>query len=109
VSFGDDRADYTAALLAEGVESYVIEGVLRDTRVLHQLAEKQCNDPAYGPDDEQRVLLLEGRIERNLAPFGISAEFQGDPRGAVVKLRLPSGRANDFGGEGYYCVPTPDA
>jgi hypothetical protein len=31
--------------------------------------------------------------------------FTYDPRGATVKLRLPSGAANNFGGDGW-CVPT---
>lgn len=31
-------------------------------------------------------------------------EFSGDPRGATVKIKLPSGRTNSFGGEGW-CVP----
>lgn len=38
-------------------------------------------------------------------PFGIGVDFQRDPRGASVKLKLPSGRTNDWGREGY-CVPT---
>jgi hypothetical protein len=31
--------------------------------------------------------------------------FTYDPRGATVKLHLPSGATNSFGGEGW-CVPT---
>lgn len=31
--------------------------------------------------------------------------FNGDPRGACTKLRVPSGRTDDWGGEGV-CVPT---
>jgi hypothetical protein len=39
-----------------------------------------------------------------VAPYGITPIFQGDPRGAVVKLRVPSGYTNDMGREGV-CVP----
>jgi predicted Zn-ribbon and HTH transcriptional regulator len=39
-------------------------------------------------------------IQRGFAPI-----FTHDPRGATVKLHLPSGTTNSFGGEGW-CVPT---
>ena len=39
-----------------------------------------------------------------LAPYGITPVFQGDPRGCVVKLKVPSGYTNDMGREGV-CVP----
>lgn len=44
------------------------------------------------------------RIVAQLAPFGVTPVFQGDPRGAVVKLRVPSGRTDDWGQTGL-CVP----
>ena len=45
------------------------------------------------------------RVERLCEPFGIVPQFHGDPRGCVLKLKMPSGRGNDFGGEGLVCVP----
>lgn len=53
-----------------------------------------------------RMEALEARITSLCSRAGIVPAFSGDPRGVVVKLRLRSGKANDFGGEGYYCVPT---
>ena len=47
----------------------------------------------------------EARIVALLKPYGIEAKFQGDPRGAVAKLRVPGDRGNDWGGEGLVCVP----
>lgn len=36
----------------------------------------------------------------------IEPHFSGDPRGCVLKLRIPGDRGNDFGGEGLVCVPS---
>ena len=47
------------------------------------------------------------RIVARLAPYNVSAVFDGDPRGACVKLRVPSGRTDDSGQIGI-CVPTRD-
>ena len=44
------------------------------------------------------------RVEALCSPYGIEPDFQGDPRGAVVKLKVPSGRTNDWGRVGV-CVP----
>lgn len=49
------------------------------------------------------------RLEQSLLKYvnerGLSAVFSGDPRGAVVKLAVPSGKTNDWGQVGI-CVPT---
>ena len=44
------------------------------------------------------------RMEALLAPYGVTPDFSGDPRGAVVKLKVPSGRTDDWGQTGL-CVP----
>lgn len=44
------------------------------------------------------------RMIAYLKPYKIVPIFSGDPRGAVVKLRVPSGRTNDWGQTGV-CVP----
>lgn len=36
---------------------------------------------------------------------GVTPIFSGDPRGATVKIKVPSGYSNSWGGEGI-CVPT---
>jgi hypothetical protein len=101
----DHRADFVEIMVDEGVPSYVIEGVLHDALVLQRLAERACTDESFGDVDEAHQEQVEARVQRNVQAFGIVAHFQHDPRGAVVKLKLPSGRANDWGGEGYWCVP----
>lgn len=55
-----------------------------------------------------RSTFAESRILALLAPFDVVPNFQGDPRGACVKLKLKTHRGNSFGGEGLYCVPTPN-
>ena len=50
-----------------------------------------------------RSVRLEG-IARRAVPVGFGVLTQGDPRGAVLKITVPSGRTNDWGREGI-CVP----
>lgn len=58
--------------------------------------------PRYMVQDFQ----ASANIDRLLAPFAVVADFQGDSRGACVKLKVPSGRTDDWGQVGL-CVPTP--
>mgnify|MGYP001566860551 CR=1 FL=1 len=56
-----------------------------------------------------RIAVHEARTQRRVETLcanlpGIIPVFQGDPRGAVLKLRVPSGRTND-GGQTGICVP----
>lgn len=55
--------------------------------------------------------LKESRIEKRakalLQECGVKEyQINGDPRGVILKIKLPDGTANDFCGEGYFCVPT---
>lgn len=59
------------------------------------------------PRAQAAILRARQRIEAACKPWGIVPTFSGDPRGACVKLVLPSGRWNSAGGaEDGYCVPT---
>jgi hypothetical protein len=73
---------------------------------MQRLAVEACNreltDGEKRQDDRCQL-----RIEAACTPWGIKPTFNGDPRGNVVKLLLPSGRWNSWGGkEDGYCVPT---
>lgn len=57
------------------------------------------------PAQEKREAALEAEIRELCQGFAIIPCFDGDPRGSVVKLKVPSGRTNDQSGEGI-CVPT---
>lgn len=48
---------------------------------------------------------VRARVERLCAPYGVKPVFQGDPRGAVLKLVVPSGKTDDWGQTGV-CVPS---
>jgi len=73
---------------------------------------RDCGSYANGrhgsvPRIQIQILRASQRIEAACNPWGIKPKFNGDPRGACVKLILPSGRYNSWGGkEDGYCVPT---
>ncbi len=73
----------------------------------HQrLCEAYCNGSIDEGAYEKRTDSLERTIQAVVAGFiNASAVFQHDPRGATVKLQVPSGRTNDWGNIGI-CVPT---
>ena len=58
------------------------------------------------PRVQVQILRARQRIEAACKPWGIVPNCSGDPRGCVVKLLLPSGRWNSWGGkEDGFCVP----
>lgn len=76
--------------------------------------DEDCACDRY-PDEEHRdtprvqvqILRARQRIEAACRLWSIKLNFQGDPRGACVKLILPSGKWNSWGGEeSGFCVPT---
>lgn len=68
-----------------------------------RLMERECNtgDVSERAMDNIRNKLIElcTEIDPRCQPV-----CSGDPRGATVKLQIPSGRTNDWGGTGI-CVP----
>lgn len=56
---------------------------------------------------ERRIALLCAQAgERRIGkPLAFVPVFSGDPRGACVKIRVPSGRSDSWDGDGM-CVPT---
>lgn len=126
-----DREQFIADLTAEGWPLASIRAVLRDAVTLTRLAELACSSEAAdrdrvpcpatkgkrclcdapevsGPHETVpriavRADRIEDRIDEHARDRGATATFSGDPRGYVVKLHLPSGRHNTWGGkeEGY--------
>ncbi len=101
-----EREEFVAVMTRECPE--VRELVLLDAlRRLMRLAarhgrlqEEACNhDMPEGYD-----AATEQRITNICAEIGCVPVFSGDPRGCTVKLKVPSGRTNDFCGTGI-CVP----
>ncbi len=85
------------------------EALMRFAATLQRLAEDDCNIPM---NDEQRTRWIrkQERIQMNVIAITAELEldlpiFSSDPRGAVLKIRVPSGYSDDMGGEGI-CVPS---
>jgi hypothetical protein len=80
-----------------------IQKLMRYAASCQRLAETACN---------RELTVQEIRKDENcmaeiiaiLAPLDCEAKFNGDPRGCVVKIRVPDGYTNDWGREGI-CVP----
>lgn len=72
-------------------------------RKLQRLAEEDCN---RGLTDKEHTLW--DRATAHITGMCVLADcaalIGGDPRGAIVKIVVPSGRTNDWGQEGI-CVP----
>ena len=63
---------------------------------------EHCDTPRV----QVAILRARQRIAEACKPWGIKPNFSGDPRGCCVKLLLPSGRYNSWGGaEDGFCVP----
>lgn len=89
------------------VRASEIERFLKLARQHGRLAEWDCN---VGLDARQE--RAKGRLEREMTTLAVTLwglkgiMFDGDPRGYTVKLLLPSGKHNTWGGaEDGYGVP----
>ena len=78
------------------------------------IQERQCNghqdrqgnwDEAAAKRDELKEERLVARVVKICAEFDCVPEFQGDPRGATIKIKVPDGFTNDWGQVGI-CVPS---
>lgn len=126
-----DREEFVAILsrecpLIDAVRVAQIAGrIMRHAATIGRLAEESCNGhPMQGNAhiDAQRLNKLQdawdARIERQeqaaqahitkaAEELGLVPDFGGDPRGYTVKIKLPSGRYNTWGGkEDGWGVPT---
>ena len=72
--------------------------LLSMARRLDRYNEVECN---YGVSEAQqkRIANLEKRVTALCGELGISCHFNGDPRGYAVKLHLPDGAYNTWGGK----------
>ena len=77
--------------------------IRRMTCTHKRLQEIACNRGLTEREDKQDD-RIEQRIRDHCEPVNIVPILQGDPRGATVKLQVPSGKTDDWGQEGI-CVP----
>ena len=101
-----------------------VERLLRYGATLKGIAEQRCNGPDYKyctSERERNELTKRWQAYQDSLPtkqekiescvrmlcldMDCKAIFQGDPRGATVKIQVPDGYTNDWGREGI-CVPT---
>ena len=118
MSYQRDRDEFVGVVVAEVIRGgFRVRGserqgtelarlILRNAATLQRLGIDGCNRELT-PGEKKQDEDCEQRIRLACERFGIEPTFSGDPRGAVVKLLLPSGRWNSFGGpECGFCVPT---
>lgn len=80
--------------------------LMKLARSYHILCENACNRDLRAPE-QRRMASIELRLATLAETIlhGTTVLLSGDPRGCVVKLKLPSGFTDDFAREGL-CVPT---
>lgn len=120
---GREVQHFIKRMALEGVDEGTARKLTRYAMTLHRLAEAQCNGD-WPCDNGVRPVAPCGRCEllwvhtvlkgkhnlcpdcrtedlvtKALAPFpGIKPAFHGDPRGAVLRLHVPSGYDEGWGG-----------
>ena len=108
MGYQNDRKEFIALMTAEGMHVDDARKLMRHATTLTRLAEQECNtgdvDGMIVNRHEEAIrLICANAYTSNGHRF--EPEFQGDPRGAVVKIKVPSGKTNDWGNIGI-CVPT---
>lgn len=90
--------------------------ICRHAKTYARIQEAYCNGPGdfatgkqidrWQTEIERREANLERRIREICAELGegFTPIFSGDPRSCTLKLKVPSGRTNDWAHEGV-CVP----
>lgn len=112
-----DKLEFTHAM-ARHTRATVrqCEALMRYAGTLQRLAEDDCN---VATDDvglinkrldkrdciRERVQDIIDDLNKSTDMLGHAAVYSGDPRGAVLKIRVPDGFTNDMGKEGI-CVPS---
>lgn len=90
---------FHSTLRAEGIDATVEECRLMVdvSRRLQALAVNACNRELTETEDAH-VAHFTTALHAYAKRLGIGSTAEGDPRGHVVKVHLPSGRSNHWGG-----------
>lgn len=101
-----EREDFFWQMGKAGVPISVCRMVLRMAATCQRLAVKDCNEGLSGAEIT-KVARIRESLSTLLAEYSIKiGSVGGDPRGYVVKLHLPNGAYNTWGGkESGYGVP----
>jgi hypothetical protein len=85
-----------------------VQALMRYAGTLQRLAEDECNvatDDAGLARRETKRKRIQKRVWDTLFGTDCKPVFSNDPRGSVLKIRVPDGFTDDCGGEGI-CVPS---
>ena len=132
MSYQADRDEFIARMAKEGLPVDTARRLLRYATTLHRLAEASCNGDWPCDNGERKVEfcprcesgMVKSMFRRSGAgservcldcrtaelvkaslPEGFVPVLGGDPRGAVLRVKVPSRTTNDWGRDGI-CVPT---
>lgn len=99
-----DKLEFVYAMAKHStVRMHDLQRIMRMAATVQRLAETACNRELT-----EREIRKDEKLQMDilalLAVEDCNAKFSGDPRGAVVKIQVPDGYTNDWGGEGI-CVP----
>lgn len=100
----NEKIEFTYLMAKHSTLSlYDCKRIMRYAATCQRLAETACNRELT-----EREIRKQENVQMDIiaicAPADISPDFNGDPRGAVVKLVVADGFTNDWGRTGI-CVP----
>ena len=104
-----DREEFVSILTRENPDDapYCVIRIARDlmrlTATHDRLCVQDCNVGLTKPETAKRE-RVESKIRELAHDLNAGVLFQYDPRGATVKLTVPSGKTNDWG-QTAICVP----
>lgn len=110
-SYQREREEFIATMVGEGMDLHTARLILRDAATVQRYAAEACNRELAKSERKReaeamrRIALRIHVLRGHQQGPNWRVKFGGDPRGACVKIKVPSGRSNDWGGEGV-CVPT---
>lgn len=122
-----DREEFLVTASKEGIPLETARKLLRHAATLDRLAVAMCNGDWPADNGERKVvecpkcesLWVKSSFRKGMCPdcrtqelvqsicepLKITPVFGGDPRGCVLKLKVPSGKTNDWSRE-VICVPS---
>lgn len=99
----------TGGRFTRGEMKDILNSLHRYERTLHRLSENACNGwDVTGRGDEskewrerveKKVASIEKLVKKIAERLGFGVDFQGDPRGATIRFKLPSKNYNSWDGE----------
>ena len=125
-SYKRDREHFMARCAANNLPERFARAIMRHATTATRIAVAQCNGPDWASNPyipaaefskrmdrwQARMNKADQQCDKRIAAlcgkFGVQFDMNGDPRGAVVKVKLADGKGNSWGGDGFWCVPAPE-